>query len=259
MPFLHHQHQGTRSMLTLEMRKPVSSLQTIRFQTMASRLANTRPTKMCTTNQYNTVIQPVQEPVLNTTARTHPLGKDGTKWKGVPLSEGYQTKLDANSERQLNLHTQDDYTSPLAPETYTTSKTEKAKDGAYAMKDKVLVATTDKPSASTRPANLNTNTDSTRADVGHSPAEKHSRDGSTATNASFPINATDESKVESAASNTSGSSKGSGSGSGSGNGGSPHKSKFMDRIKGEVKVISGKLAHNEEKVEEGRRLMGKSV
>ena len=42
-------------------------------------------------------------------------------------------------------------------------------------------------------------------------------------------------------------------------GGSPHRSKFMDKIKGEVKVISGKLAHNEEKVEEGRRLMGKAA
>jgi hypothetical protein len=41
--------------------------------------------------------------------------------------------------------------------------------------------------------------------------------------------------------------------------GSPHRSKFMDKIKGEVKVISGKLAHNEEKVEQGRRLMGKGI
>jgi uncharacterized protein YjbJ (UPF0337 family) len=33
----------------------------------------------------------------------------------------------------------------------------------------------------------------------------------------------------------------------------------LDKVKGEVKVISGKLAHNEEKVEEGRRLMGKTI
>lgn len=200
------------------------------------------------------VIQPAQEPILNTTARTHPLGKDGTKWKGVPLSEGYQTKLDANSERQLNLNTHGDHTSSQAQNPYQTSNVEKAKDEAYAVKDKVLGATTNKPSASTRPANLNTQVDSTKADVGHSPAEKHGRDGSTATNASFPSATKDGTETQGAASNASGSSKAS-----SGNGGSPHKSKFMDRIKGEVKVISGKLAHNEEKVEEGRRLMGKSA
>lgn len=33
---------------------------------------------------------------------------------------------------------------------------------------------------------------------------------------------------------------------------------FMDRLKGEVKVISGKLAHKESKVEEGRKLMGRN-
>jgi len=32
----------------------------------------------------------------------------------------------------------------------------------------------------------------------------------------------------------------------------------MDKLKGEVKVISGKLGGNEEKVEEGRRMMGKN-
>jgi hypothetical protein len=41
--------------------------------------------------------------------------------------------------------------------------------------------------------------------------------------------------------------------------GSPHRSKFLDKVKGEVKVISGKLSHNEGKVEEGRRLMGKTA
>ena len=33
---------------------------------------------------------------------------------------------------------------------------------------------------------------------------------------------------------------------------------FMDRLKGEVKVISGKLSHKESRVEEGRRMMGKN-
>ncbi|KAG9217644.1 hypothetical protein CCMSSC00406_0003667 [Pleurotus cornucopiae] len=38
---------------------------------------------------------------------------------------------------------------------------------------------------------------------------------------------------------------------------SSSKPSFMDKVKGEVKVISGKLGKNEEKVEEGRRMMGK--
>ncbi|CAA7263933.1 unnamed protein product [Cyclocybe aegerita] len=36
------------------------------------------------------------------------------------------------------------------------------------------------------------------------------------------------------------------------------KSGFMDKLKGEMKVISGKLGHNEEKVEAGRKMMGKN-
>lgn len=36
------------------------------------------------------------------------------------------------------------------------------------------------------------------------------------------------------------------------------KTGFMDRLKGEIKVISGKLSHKESKVEEGRRMMGKN-
>ncbi|TFK40159.1 hypothetical protein BDQ12DRAFT_664666 [Crucibulum laeve] len=37
-----------------------------------------------------------------------------------------------------------------------------------------------------------------------------------------------------------------------------HKPGFMDKLKGEVKVISGKLGHNEQKVEEGKKMMGKN-
>ncbi|KAF8981105.1 hypothetical protein BDQ17DRAFT_1379990 [Cyathus striatus] len=33
---------------------------------------------------------------------------------------------------------------------------------------------------------------------------------------------------------------------------------FMDKIKGEMKVISGKLGHDEEKVELGKQMMGKN-
>jgi len=38
---------------------------------------------------------------VNTAPRTHPLGKEGTQWKGVPLEEGYQAALDRNEDRSL--------------------------------------------------------------------------------------------------------------------------------------------------------------
>ena len=41
------------------------------------------------------------------------------------------------------------------------------------------------------------------------------------------------------------------------NGSVGKKPKFMDKVKGEVKVLSGKLGNNESKIEEGRRMMGK--
>jgi hypothetical protein len=50
-----------------------------------------------------------------------------------------------------------------------------------------------------------------------------------------------------------------GSGNGGGGRSAPgpgRKPKFMDRVKGEAKVIVGKLSGKEEKVEEGKRMMG---
>ncbi|KAH9485491.1 hypothetical protein JR316_0002399 [Psilocybe cubensis] len=40
-------------------------------------------------------------------------------------------------------------------------------------------------------------------------------------------------------------------------GGSATKTKFMDKLRGEIKVLSGKLEKSPEKVQEGRRMMGK--
>lgn len=37
------------------------------------------------------------------------------------------------------------------------------------------------------------------------------------------------------------------------------KPTLMDKVKGEAKVITGKLSHNEEKVDDGKRLMGKAI
>lgn len=48
------------------------------------------------------------------------------------------------------------------------------------------------------------------------------------------------------------------SSSSNGSGGSERrKSTFMDKLKGEAKVLSGKMSHNEEKIEQGKKLMGK--
>jgi len=38
----------------------------------------------------------------------------------------------------------------------------------------------------------------------------------------------------------------------------PKESGFMHKVKGEMKIISGKMSHNKSKVEEGRKMMGKN-
>lgn len=39
---------------------------------------------------------------------------------------------------------------------------------------------------------------------------------------------------------------------------SPKKSGFIHKVKGEMKVLSGKMSHNETKIEEGRKMIGKN-
>jgi hypothetical protein len=188
---------------------------------------------------------------VNATPRTHPLAGPGATWKGVPLEEPYQRALDARPDRQLNLGnvSGEHITLPRKEGFHQQSKADEVKHEAQAMKDKALgVRTSDKPETTPPDANI----DSTM--TGHSPVT-HKRDGSTASNASSPdTSSPNGSKIGVTKSRMSGSSKGSGT-----NVGSPHKSSFMDKIKGEVKVISGKLAHDEVKVEEGKRLLGKHV
>ncbi|KIY44421.1 hypothetical protein FISHEDRAFT_77618 [Fistulina hepatica ATCC 64428] len=40
-------------------------------------------------------------------------------------------------------------------------------------------------------------------------------------------------------------------------GDSPRRSRFRDKIKGEAKIITGKLSHNARKIEEGKRMLGR--
>ncbi|ESK86501.1 hypothetical protein Moror_9852 [Moniliophthora roreri MCA 2997] len=147
----------------------------------------------------------------NLNPRTHPLAAEGAKWKGVPLDELFQAKLDANPHAQLHIGDQ-------------------------------------------KPLPITPHTDSTVAVTGH----ERSSNAAPPTNGKFTedmVNG-DRKDHQDLASMVSGGSSGS-DGSRS-VGGIPRKAKLMDKIKGEVKVISGKLGGKEEKVEEGRRLMGKS-
>ena len=40
---------------------------------------------------------------------------------------------------------------------------------------------------------------------------------------------------------------------------SPRKISFLDKIRGEMKVLSGKLGNNQDKITEGRKMMGKAI
>jgi hypothetical protein len=114
--------------------------------------------------------------IPNTTARIYPLTSDGVKFKGVPLSEGFEKESDKES---------------LSP-------TEKPID--------------EKRDLEQRQSDL--------ATAGH---------GAVAGAIMGPEHETVRKKPG-----------------------------FMDKLKGEVKVISGKLSHKESKVEEGRRMMGRN-
>lgn len=146
---------------------------------------------------------------MNTTPRTHPLGKQGAAWKGVSLTE-----------------------SPESSENEPSSGVN-GEDEKHPAKNDIPPPTTHHPALSSQPI--------TPSDASHM---DHKRGGSTSSNTSGSSRDASKSRMK--------------SGSGSSTG-SPQKSKFIDRIKGEVKVISGKLAHNEGKVEEGRRLLGKAT
>ncbi|KAK7046142.1 hypothetical protein VNI00_007145 [Paramarasmius palmivorus] len=104
-----------------------------------------------------------------------------------------------------------------------------------------------------KPLPLTPHTDSTVAVTGHE-APSHAappKDGKFTENV-VNGDTRDHHDVSSTLSGGSGGSDGSRS-----VGGTPRKAKLMDKIKGEMKVISGKLGGKEEKVEEGKRMMGK--
>jgi hypothetical protein len=156
---------------------------------------------------------------VNTTPRTYALAKNDGIWKGVSLAESAESSENESS-----------------------SGVNERNEIHPAKNDTQDAATHPKPAPSMPPTTMSdADMNSMKADAGHL---VHKRDGSTSSDTSGSSRKASKSKI------------GGGSVSPAG---SPHRSRFMDKIKGEVKVISGKLAHNEEKVEEGRRLMGKAT
>ena len=90
---------------------------------------------------------------------------------------------------------------------------------------------------------------STKQDIGHGPSPLHHTSASPNPKAR---GASDHVKGSSAASSSDAASA-----SSNGSGSTTKKSGFMSKLKGEAKVISGKISGNEEKVEEGKKLLGK--
>ncbi|KAG6832091.1 hypothetical protein H0H87_002919 [Tephrocybe sp. NHM501043] len=73
--------------------------------------------------------QGVQQPRVNTQARTHPLAGQGAKWKGVPLEESYQRAMDDSSDRQLNIGNVKDNTISATKPAYEERKTQETRRG----------------------------------------------------------------------------------------------------------------------------------
>ncbi|THU90557.1 hypothetical protein K435DRAFT_864186 [Dendrothele bispora CBS 962.96] len=185
--------------------------------------------------------KPLNEPSINLVPRTHPLAADGAEWKGVALDEKTQSHLDNDPEKQLNIGTISKSTpiskvsSVASPSSISSSSSTSATAAAAG-----AAATASSPNASqsrfTEDDPVNSANNSTN---------------NVTTNNKLATGGGDSTA---AVSEKSSSGKSSGSGS---EGGGGKKSKFLDKVKGEVKIIAGKLGGKEEKVEEGKRLMGK--
>ncbi|KAG6879274.1 hypothetical protein C0992_003949 [Termitomyces sp. T32_za158] len=178
-------------------------------------------------SHMESAIEGSQQPIVNTQARTHPLAGSDAKWNGVPLEEQYQKALDDNSDRQLNLASKEGNTA--AKPAYEESKIQ---GGSKRSKVDVNRTINDDREVS-RPR--------TTSVVLDKPIENHQKSHRPA---SEGYNPGDLASNGHATSHKRQSSKGS-------------RASFMDKLKGEMKVISGKFSNDGAKVEEGRRLMGK--
>ncbi|KIK51012.1 hypothetical protein GYMLUDRAFT_252478 [Collybiopsis luxurians FD-317 M1] len=201
--------------------------------------------------------KPVEPVPINLEPRTHPLAGEGSKWKGVPLDEEYQRDVVDNALNDNKLST----ISTATP-----------------------IASSISPSSQSKSLPRVPQNDSTTADVGHeklSGVTSGSTSSSTVPSASSPLGTSmspispttspesptaqklrfghkKDASVASTTSNAeSGSSTGSESATKSENGTPVRRKKttILTKLRGEAKIISGKLGGKEEKVEEGRRIV----
>ncbi|KAF5362646.1 hypothetical protein D9758_009614 [Tetrapyrgos nigripes] len=186
-------------------------------------------------------------PALNLAPRTHPLAHTGAEWKGVPLDEEYQRKnLDGDSipsasslevgekEKKFELGSARDEPSTTSESTLPLPNNDSKESGQHISK----IASVAAPS---QVSDTSSNTSATQSRFTE-------QDSTNVSGSVIP------SHRKGASIGSRGSLEGSQGTAGS-TGSIGRKSKLLNKIKGEVKVISGKLGGKEEKVEEGRRLM----
>ncbi|KAG6860220.1 hypothetical protein C0995_015617 [Termitomyces sp. Mi166 len=171
------------------------------------------------------------QPDVNTQASTHPLAGSDAKL-GILLKEQYQKALDDKSDRQLNLSPGKGHILATKPasEKETTQEVRQAvqgsnnhvssNDGTETPRLRTMSVVFDKPAE---------NRQKSQRPVSEGYTPKGIASNGAQTNSMSPAN---------------GSNKAS-------------RASFLNKLRGEMKVISGKLSNNEAKVEEGRRLMGK--
>jgi len=181
---------------------------------------------------------------INTSPRTHPLANSPAEFNQIPLGEPFQAHLDANPGKQLSLgeHSHGKLVGASVPES------EKGKN---------LEINSPRAEAPVVPEKLDTKrVDSTTATAGH----EHGAGGG----GGIPVPGAAAKTAASAATGGlvgGGSTKHGRSKSEGSNGsldGSPKKVGFMNKVKAEMKILSGKLGHHEDKVEEGKRILGKN-
>ncbi|KAG6907552.1 hypothetical protein DXG01_008538 [Tephrocybe rancida] len=179
----------------------------------------------------------IKSPTLNTQGRTHPLSGPGAKWRGVPLYESYQKALDDNSDRQLNLGTGKDNISATKP-ACEESKTQEVKRGIEGIKNHVVDRTKNHENSSQarqRTSSIGIN------DNRHEERERGHRRSASESTPGRPTPGAEKTKNMLAASR------------------SGKRVSWIDKFKGEMKVMSGKLSNDGEKIEQGKRMMGKIV
>jgi hypothetical protein len=186
----------------------------------------------------------VEPTPINLTPTTHPLAGEGAEWKGVPLDENYQRVLDKVFDVEWEGAPLDDKRQREVDKAFDNSKIDSTAQSSSAIN-----------TAKNLPPTPLQN-DSTAANVGHHELSTPSLMNSDTTASTTLSSPKTHAKNESVSSTTSDSGPDSPNGTGSRISSTPRKkTNLLSKIRGEAKVISGKLGGKEEKVEEGRKIM----